>query len=109
MYKLQENGMNVPAYIWSDSIEAGAIQQIKNASSLPFAIHHTVILPDGHQGYGAPIGGVMATENEIIPFFVGVDIGCGVLQGKVTVTEPICKEDLKEILGSIREDTAWIQ
>ena len=64
MYKFKEDEMKVPCYVWSEkgSIEQGAIEQIKNASSLPFAFHHVVLCPDAHQGYGAPIGGVLATK-----------------------------------------------
>jgi len=71
MYKFKDNSMKVPSFIWSKegSIEDEAIQQIKNASSLPFAFHHTVLMPDGHVGYGAPIGGVLATKGYIIPKF----------------------------------------
>lgn len=77
MYKFKEEKMNVPCYVWSEngSIEQGAIDQIKNASSLPFVFHHTALMPDGHVGYGAPIGGVLATRDVIVPNFVGVDIG----------------------------------
>jgi tRNA-splicing ligase RtcB len=103
MYQLKGEGMKVPAYIWSKegSIEQGALDQIKNASSLPFAFDHTVMCPDGHQGYGAPIGGILATENVIVPNFVGVDIGCGMCAVKTSLTE-IDTDTLKRILGEIR-------
>lgn len=104
MYKIKDESMKVPAYIWSEegNIEEGAIQQIKNASSLPFAFHHTVLNADGHVGYGAPIGGVLATEGVIVPFFVGVDIGCGMCAVKTSLTE-IDTETLKKIMSGIRE------
>jgi len=104
MYKFKDNSMKVPSFIWSKegSIEDEAIQQIKNASSLPFAFHHTVLMPDGHVGYGAPIGGVLATKGYIIPNFVGVDIGCGMCAIKTSLTE-IDTETLKKIMGEIRK------
>ena len=104
MYKFKEDNMKVPAFIWSGegTIEEGALQQLKNASSLPFAFHHTVLCPDGHIGYGAPIGGILATENVIIPNFVGKDIGCGLCTVKTSLTN-IDTETLKKIMGGIRK------
>ena len=60
---------------WGDNIEDGAIQQMKNACQLPISVSGA-LMPDGHQGYGLPIGGVLATDNAIIPYAVGVDIAC---------------------------------
>lgn len=96
--------MNIPCYVWSEkgSIEQGAIDQIKNASSLPFAFHHTVLCPDGHQGYGAPIGGILATKGVVIVNFVGVDIGCGMCAVKTSLTD-IDTDILKLIMGEIRK------
>lgn len=104
MYKFKEDEMKVPCYVWSEkgSIEQGAIEQIKNASSLPFAFHHVVLCPDAHQGYGAPIGGVLATKGVVIPNFVGVDIGCGMCAVKTSLKE-LDTGTLKHIMGEIRK------
>jgi len=59
----------------SEYIEAGALDQMNAATKLPIAIAGA-LMPDAHQGYGLPIGGVLATENAVIPYGVGVDIGC---------------------------------
>ena len=59
----------------ADHIEEGALQQIKTAMKLPVSVAGA-LMPDAHQGYGLPIGGVLATKNAIIPYGVGVDIGC---------------------------------
>lgn len=59
----------------AEFIEAGALEQMKTAMSLPVSIAGA-LMPDAHQGYGLPIGGVLATENTVIPYGVGVDIGC---------------------------------
>ena len=56
-------------------IEEGAIKQMQTAVKLPVAVAGA-LMPDAHQGYGLPIGGVLATENAVIPYGVGVDIGC---------------------------------
>ncbi|MFD2601041.1 RtcB family protein [Flavobacterium suzhouense] len=56
-------------------IEQGAKDQMDVAMRLPVTVAGA-LMPDAHQGYGLPIGGVLATKNAIIPYGVGVDIGC---------------------------------
>ncbi|MBK6904772.1 MAG: RtcB family protein [Saprospirales bacterium] len=58
-----------------EGIEKGAIDQMEIAMRLPVAVKGA-LMPDAHQGYGLPIGGVLATKNAVIPYGVGVDIGC---------------------------------
>lgn len=59
----------------ADNIEQGALHQMYSATKLPVAVAGA-LMPDAHHGYGLPIGGVLATENAVIPYGVGVDIGC---------------------------------
>lgn len=59
----------------AEFIEEGALLQISQAAKLPISVAGA-LMPDAHHGYGLPIGGVLATENAVIPFGVGVDIGC---------------------------------
>lgn len=59
----------------SEHIEQGARTQMETAMRLPVAVAGA-LMPDAHQGYGLPIGGVLATKNAVIPYGVGVDIGC---------------------------------
>ena len=59
----------------SEGIEQGAMHQMYTAAKLPIAVAGA-LMPDAHQGYGLPIGGVLATDNAVIPYGVGVDIGC---------------------------------
>ena len=59
----------------ADNIEQGAKTQMNVAMKLPVTIAGA-LMPDAHQGYGLPIGGVLATQNAVIPYGVGVDIGC---------------------------------
>lgn len=56
-------------------IEEGAMNQMYTAAKLPIAVAGA-LMPDAHAGYGLPIGGVLATDNAVIPYGVGVDIGC---------------------------------
>lgn len=59
----------------AEHIEEGALKQMQTAMKLPVAVAGA-LMPDAHHGYGLPIGGVLATKNAIIPYGVGVDIGC---------------------------------
>lgn len=59
----------------AENIDDGAILQMETAMKLPVSVAGA-LMPDAHQGYGLPIGGVLATRNAIIPYGVGVDIGC---------------------------------
>lgn len=63
------------AVFGQEHIEEGARNQMDIAVRLPVAVAGA-LMPDAHQGYGLPIGGVLATQNAIIPYGVGVDIGC---------------------------------
>jgi tRNA-splicing ligase RtcB len=58
-----------------EHIEEGAMHQMYTAAKLPIAVAGA-LMPDAHSGYGLPIGGVLATDNAVIPYGVGVDIGC---------------------------------
>ena len=68
---------------WGEGLDAPAVQQMANACALPVAVAGA-LMPDAHVGYGLPIGGVLATENAVIPYAVGVDIACRM---KLTVYE----------------------
>ena len=60
---------------WGDDIDDMALQQMEAAGYLPVSVAGA-LMPDAHVGYGLPIGGVLATENAVIPYAVGVDIAC---------------------------------
>ena len=60
---------------WGEGLEADAVKQMANACALPVAVAGA-LMPDAHVGYGLPIGGVLATDNAVIPYAVGVDIAC---------------------------------
>jgi len=90
--------------LWLEDIEDGAMEQIKNIANLPFIYKWVAVMPDSHQGYGMPIGGVVALTDVISPNMVGVDIGCGMCAVNTHIkTESITQEQLKEILGGIRK------
>lgn len=60
---------------WGEELEEEAVNQMDKACLLPVSVAGA-LMPDAHVGYGLPIGGVLATENAVIPFAVGVDIAC---------------------------------
>lgn len=71
---MNQNGIQFNVF-GSEHIEQGAMHQMYTAAKLPVAVAGA-LMPDAHHGYGLPIGGVLATENAVIPYGVGVDIGC---------------------------------
>jgi tRNA-splicing ligase RtcB len=79
--------MNVPARIYADdellelAFRDRTMLQLVNTAALPGVVKHVLVMPDAHQGYGPPIGGVVATRQDtgvISPGAVGYDINCGV-------------------------------
>jgi tRNA-splicing ligase RtcB len=100
----KENQLPIKSWIPEDQYYADEkmVEQVENLAKLPFAFSHIVLSPDGHVGYGMPIGGVMATKGVIVPNAVGVDIGCGMCAVKTSLTE-IDTETLKKIMGEIRK------
>ena len=76
-------GQPIPYRQWGVNLDANALQQMENACRLPVSVA-AALMPDAHVGYGLPIGGVLATDNAVIPYAVGVDIACRV---KLTVLD----------------------
>lgn len=68
---------------WGEGLDESAHQQMRNACRLPIS-RAAALMPDAHVGYGLPIGGVLACENAVIPYGVGVDIACRM---KLTITD----------------------
>jgi tRNA-splicing ligase RtcB (3'-phosphate/5'-hydroxy nucleic acid ligase) len=92
----------IPIKLWLNDIEAGALDQARNLARLPFAFRHIALMPDCHQGFGMPIGGVLATKDVIIPNAVGVDIGCGMCAVQTSLSE-IDQRTLKSIMSDVRQ------
>ena len=93
-----------PVKIWTDEVEATAMSQIENLTTLPFLYHHLAIMPDVHAGMGMPIGGVLACTDAVIPNAVGVDIGCGMCALKTSWKASELPADVlrKQIMRGIR-------
>ncbi len=73
---------------WGEGLEHAAVMQMEKACLLPVTVAGA-LMPDAHVGYGLPIGGVLATENTVIPYAVGVDIACRM---KMTVLDIPARE-----------------
>ena len=83
-----------------EAIEEGALNQMETAMRLPITVAGA-LMPDAHQGYGLPIGGVLATQNAVIPYGVGVDIGCRMCMTLYDIPAEALsrkKEEMKKIL-----------
>lgn len=93
---------NKPIKMWLDDIEPGTLDQARNLANLPFIHKHVALMPDAHQGYGMPIGGVLATKGVIIPNAVGVDIGCGMCAMKTSIVD-LDSDSIKNIMSGIRK------
>lgn len=97
MKKISDNILS-----WCENPEEGAIKQAQNISKHPCLVGNVCLMPDTHEGYGMPIGGVVALKDAVCPNMVGVDIGCGMLAIKTSLNN-ITTEELKMILGGSKE------
>ena len=103
-------GMKVPVRIYADEpllqkmLSDRTIMQARNVASIPGIVSHSVVLPDGHEGYGFPVGGVAAMDAEegmISPGGVGYDINCGVRLLRSNLTEQTVRSKLKELVTDL--------
>ncbi|MBK5104652.1 MAG: RtcB family protein [Burkholderiales bacterium] len=95
----------VPVKIWTDDADANCRRQLENIASLPIIHHHVAAMPDVHLGIGATIGSVIATREAIIPAAVGVDIGCGMVACRLSLSgNQLDERALKKIFDQISRD-----
>ncbi len=98
-------GGRVPVKIWTDDVDEKSKEQLRNIASLPFVHHHVAAMPDVHLGIGATIGSVIATHKAIIPAAVGVDIGCGMVAARLSITaNDLDEKSLKKVFDQISRD-----
>jgi tRNA-splicing ligase RtcB len=92
-----------PIKHWTKGVEIdeGAKTQLHNIANLPFIHSHIAVMPDVHWGVGATIGSVIATKGAIVPAAVGVDIGCGMMAVKTSLTASDLPDDLKALRSDI--------
>ncbi len=104
------NGMNVPVRIFADDnlikkmLTDRTLLQATNVASIPGIVGHVAVLPDGHEGYGFPVGGVAAMdakEGMISPGGVGYDINCGVRLLRTNLKESDVRPKLKDLISDL--------
>ena len=95
----------VPVRVYTDAVEPAARQQLVNLSRLPVVFPHVAAMPDVHLGIGATVGAVIPTRQAIIPAAVGVDIGCGMIAARLSLTANDLDEvRLGKVFGRITRD-----
>ena len=98
---IETGGAPVKAWIKGVPLEDSARRQLGNVARLPFIHSHVAVMPDVHYGRGATIGSVIATKGAIIPAAVGVDIGCGMMAVRTSLTADQLPDDLSMIRSDI--------
>lgn len=103
-YEVIQGGV-VPIKAWVNGVqlEWEARQQLINVAKMPFIHSHVAVMPDVHWGMGATIGSVIPTYKAIIPAAVGVDIGCGMMAVRTSLTANDLPENLLELRTAIEE------
>jgi tRNA-splicing ligase RtcB len=95
----------VPVKVYTGEVEAAARQQLVNISALPIVHHHVAAMPDVHLGIGATVGSVIPTVKAIIPAAVGVDIGCGMMAARLSLTaNDFAEKELHKVFSAIERD-----
>ncbi len=98
---------SAPYRVWGAAdIEPGALEQLKRAVRLPVAVKGA-LMPDAHQGYGLPIGGVLATANSVIPYAVGVDIACRMRMTVFNASPRVLDEKRERFRAILEEQTCF--
>jgi len=87
-------------------ISSNAYLQMKQAMQLPIA-EKGALMPDAHHGYGLPIGGVLATKNAVIPYGVGVDIGCRMSLSIYDIKSPYLSRYAYQLKHALKEKTCF--
>lgn len=95
---VDSTGVPIKAFTRGVYFEDAAKQQLRNIAGLPFIHSHIAAMPDVHMGKGATVGSVIPTKGAIIPAAVGVDIGCGMMAYRTSLTA----SDLPDNLFGIR-------
>jgi tRNA-splicing ligase RtcB (3'-phosphate/5'-hydroxy nucleic acid ligase) len=97
---------DAPSQIWGKDLEPDAVRQLQNACKLPVAVS-AALMPDAHVGYGLPIGGVLATENAVIPYAVGVDIACRMKMTVLDLPLTALADDSSRLANALERETRF--
>lgn len=97
------NGGLIKAWIDGVRVEDQARKQLGNIAAMPFIHKHVAIMPDCHWGMGATVGSVIPTKGAIIPAAVGVDIGCGMMARRTSLTAADLPDSLQGLRAGIEQ------
>jgi len=97
---IETSGKHIKTWTRGVPVEDTARQQLENVASLPFVHSHVAAMPDVHWGMGATVGSVIPMKGAIVPAAVGVDIGCGMMAVRTSLTAA----QLPDSLGRLRSD-----
>jgi tRNA-splicing ligase RtcB len=99
-------GARLPIYSWAAELEPHALRQARNLGDLDIAVDHAALMPDAHVGFGMPIGGVLFAADAVVPYAIGVDIGCGVQIARTNLVweDSLTPERLRAVLRQIQRD-----
>lgn len=94
---------SAPVKMWTHGVpvDPKAITQLQNTAKMPFIFKHLAVMPDVHVGKGSTIGSVIPTKGAIIPAAVGVDIGCGMIAVRTSLTAADLPDNLQNIRFAI--------
>jgi tRNA-splicing ligase RtcB len=96
----------VPWRVWGEGLDPKAVQQLRDGCSLPVAVSGA-LMPDAHVGYGLPIGGVLAVDNAVIPYGVGMDIACRMKMSVFAVSPDLVDSHGGELAQAIEQETCF--
>ncbi|MHC8305513.1 RtcB family protein [Pseudomonas sp. PB3P13] len=104
-FQLLEVAKGKPIKLWTEGVpvEPEARQQLMNTARMPFIFKHLAVMPDVHLGKGSTIGSVIPTLGAIIPAAVGVDIGCGMIAARTSLTASDLPENLHDLRCAIEK------
>ncbi|MHB8892173.1 MAG: RtcB family protein [Candidatus Limnocylindrales bacterium] len=99
-------GGRLPIWSWAADAQGATLDQARNLANLDVARDHVALMPDAHAGFGMPIGGVLFTDGAVVPYAVGVDIGCGVALARTNLVweDSLTPEKLRAVLRQVARD-----
>jgi tRNA-splicing ligase RtcB len=101
MIPTREGSRPIKGWTRGVPVEEAAAEQLRNVASMPFIHSHVAVMPDVHWGMGATVGSVIATKGAIIPAAVGVDIGCGMMALRTSLTASNLPDSLFALRSAI--------
>lgn len=102
----QSQGVTTSWHSWGENLDPAAVEQMRTGCSLPVA-RGGALMPDAHVGYGLPIGGVLAVENAVIPYGVGMDIACRMKMSVYAVPPDLLKRHEDDLAQALESETRF--